>query len=116
MHVLSIITWLPMAGAIALLFVPKEQKVVARTVAAIAAGLAFVMSLWLWAQFNTQTSDWQFIEKVSWIPAFGIQYFMAVDGISLPLILLTTLLTLLSVIASFHIEERVKEYFFFFLS
>lgn len=115
MHVLSIITWLPMAGAIALLFVPKEQKVVARTVAAIAAGLAFVVSLWLWAQFNSQTSDWQFVEKMSWIPAFGIQYFMAVDGISLPLILLTTLLTLLSVIASFHIEERVKEYFFFFL-
>lgn len=115
MHVLSIITWLPLAGALSLLFVPKEQKMVVRIVAAVAAALAFVASLWLWAQFNTTTSDWQFVERIDWIPSLGIQYFLGIDGISMPMIVLTTLLTLLAVIGSFHIEERIKEYFFFFL-
>src|SRR5438105_4504218 len=115
MHVLSLITWLPFAGAILILFAPKDNKLAVRVLAAIFSGAAFIASLWLWVNFNISVSDLQFIEKFSWIPTFGIHYFMAVDGLSLPLIVLTTLLTLLSVIGSFHIELRVKEYFFFFL-
>src|SRR5205823_5348780 len=61
------------------------------------------------------SSEFQFVEKVDWIPAFRIRYFLGTDGLSLPLLVLTTLLSLLAIIASFHIEERVKEYFFFFL-
>src|SRR5882672_6580723 len=115
MGVLSLITWLPLLGAVALLLVPKEKSQLLRIVAVISSGAAFLASLWLWANFNASTADFQFIEKVSWIPTFNIQYFMGVDGLSLALVILTTLLTLLSVIASFNIEVRIKEYFFFFL-
>ncbi len=115
MGVLSFITLLPLVGALALLFVPKEKPQLVRLVAAIASGAAFLASVWLWVNFNVGTSDFQFVEKFSWVPTFNIQYFMGVDGLSLVLVILTTLLTLLSVIASFNIEERIKEYFFFFL-
>jgi len=115
MHVLSILTWLPLAGGIAILLVPKEQKMAVRVLAALASGAAFAVSLWLWAHFSGGISDFQFIEKVDWIPAFRIRYFLAADGLSLPLLVLTTLLSLLAIIASFNIQERVKEYFFFFL-
>ena len=86
-----------------------------RAIAAASSAAAFVASLWLWSNFNSSTSDFQFVEKFNWISTFNIHYFMAIDGLSLTMVVLTTLLTLLSVIASFGIELRVKEYFFFFL-
>src|SRR4051794_20720644 len=115
MHVLSILTWLPLAGGLAILFVPKEQKTAVRVLAALASGAAFIVSVWLWSHFLGGISDYQFVEKVDWIPAFRIKYFLGADGLSMPLLVLTTLLSLLAIIASFHIQERVKEYFFFFL-
>ena len=115
MHVLSVLTWLPLLGGLVILMIPKEQKMAARAVAALASGATLVVSLWLWAHFSGVAAGFQFIEKVAWIPAFRIQYFLGVDGLSLPLLVLTTLLSLLAIIASFHIQERVKEYFFFFL-
>src|SRR5882724_8729859 len=115
MGVLSLITFLPLAGSLALLFIPKEKPQLVRLAAAVFSGAAFLASLWLAANFNSGSSDFQFVEKVAWIPTFNIQYFLGVDGLSLVLVVLTTLLTLLSVIASFGIENRIKEYFFFFL-
>jgi NADH-quinone oxidoreductase subunit M len=115
MGVLSLITWLPLLGAVALVLVPKEKSQLLRVVAVASSGAAFLASLWLWANFNLSTADFQYVERFSWIPTFNIQYVMGVDGLSLALVVLTTLLTLLSVIASFNIEVRIKEYFFFFL-
>src|SRR5882762_937488 len=115
MHVLSLLTLLPVAGGIVILGVPKEQKMAVRVIAALTSGAAFVLSVWLWAHFSGGMSDFQFVEKFNWIPAFNIHYYMAVDGLSLPLVVLTTLLSLLSILYSFHIQERIKEYFFFFL-
>jgi len=115
MGVLSFITFLPLIGGIIILLIPKQKVQVVRAVAAASSAAALVASLWLWANFNSTTPDFQFAEKLNWIPAFNIHYFMAIDGLSLSMVVLTTLLTLLSVIASFGIEERVKEYFFFFL-
>lgn len=114
-HVLSLITFLPLAGSLAVLFIPKDKPQTVRAVAAMASGAAFIASLWLWFNYNGTTPDFQFVEKCPWIPAFNIQYFMGIDGLSLAMVVLTTLLTLLAVISSFGIEERIKEYFFFFL-
>lgn len=114
-HVLSLITFLPLVGSLAILFLPKDKPQTVRAVAVMASGAAFIASLWLWFNYNASTADFQFIEKAAWIPAFSIQYFMGIDGLSLAMVVLTTLLTLLAVIASFGIESRVKEYFFFFL-
>jgi len=115
MGVLSLITFLPLAGSVALLFVPKEKPQIVRMVAVVFSGAAFLASLWLWANFNTGTSDFQFVERASWIPTFNIQYLLGLDGLSLVMVVLTTLLTVLCVIASFGLENRIKEYFFFFL-
>ena len=115
MGVLSFITFLPLIGGLAVLLLPREKVQAVRVLAAISSGAAFIASLWLWANFNVGSGDFQFVEKFSWISAFNIDYFMAVDGLSLTLLVLTTLLSLLSIIASFGIQERVKEYFFFFL-
>jgi len=115
MSILSLIVFLPLAGALSLMAVPRENLKAARLVALFGSLATFAASIWLWAQFNVLSADFQFVEKLSWIPAFGIHYFLGVDGLSLPMVLLTTLLTVLAIIGSFHIEERVKEYFFFLL-
>ena len=115
MHVLSLLTWLPLIGGLLILLIPKEQKMLVRVMAAMASGAAFIVSLWVWMHFAAGSPDFQFVEKFDWIPAFHIRYFMATDGLSLAMLVLTTLLSLLAIISSFGIEERVKEYFFFFL-
>jgi NADH-quinone oxidoreductase subunit M len=115
MHVLSLLTWLPLAGGVLILLLPKDQKGAVRALAALTSGAAFVVSVWAWLHFNGSQSEFQMVEKFDWIPAFHVRYFLGVDGLSLPLLVLTTLLSLLAIIASFHISERVKEYFFFFL-
>src|ERR1035437_3213452 len=115
MGVLSLITFLPLVGGLAILCMPKEKPQAIRMVAAAASGAAFIASLWLWANFDKGTSNFQFMERVNWIAAFNIHYFMGTDGLSLVLLVLTTLLSLLSIISSFGITDRVKEYFFFFL-
>src|SRR6266705_3660962 len=115
MGVLSLITFLPLLGGFLILLAPKEKTQLVRVLAAASSGAAFIASLWLWANFNPATADFQYVERFAWIPAFDIRYCLRVDGLSLALVVLTTLLTLLSIIASFHIDMRVKEYFFFFL-
>src|SRR3982751_3595993 len=115
MHVLSLLTWLPLAGGILILLIPKELKGAVRAMAALTSGAAFVVSIWAWTHFNGGSSEFQMVEKFDWIAAFRVRYFLGVDGLSLPMLVLTTLLSLLAIIASFHIQERVKEYFFFFL-
>lgn len=112
---LSLITFLPLLGSLSLLFIPKEKKNLLRGVATAFTAAAFVVSLLAYSQYDAGLSDIQLIERHSWIALFNIQYFMGVDGLSMPLILLTTLLSLISVIASYNIENRVKEYFFWFL-
>ena len=97
MGVLSFITFMPLLGGIIILLTPKDKVQVVRAIAAAASAAVFVASLWLWANFNPTTSDFQFTEKFDWISAFNIHYFMGVDGLSLVLLVLTTLLTLLSV-------------------
>ena len=87
---LSIITFLPLAGAALLLFLPGER---AQKWWALAVTLAtFMISLLLLVGWRTQ-GDMQFLERAQWVPQFGIQYLMGVDGLSLFLVLLTTLLT-----------------------
>ena len=74
-----------------------------------------VLSGALFFLFNRHTADMQFVERMPWIPSIDVQYFLGVDGLSFPLVLLTTLMTFISLIASLNIKNRVKEYFFWFL-
>jgi NADH-quinone oxidoreductase subunit M len=113
---LSLVVWTPLLGACLVLLVPRDQPDGARRAAFAFSLVTFLLSLGLWAGFRPDTADFQFFERARWIPDFGIQYLLGVDGISLPLVLLTTFLTPLVVLFSFgDITTRVKEFFFFLL-
>ena len=117
--ILSLVIFTPLAGALLLAIVPRDRVALLRWLALGTAGLTFVWTLLMVAGFNDATPDgggFRFVETASWIPAFGIQYKVGVDGISLLMVLLTTLLTAVSILASFGpIKDRVKEYMISFL-
>ena len=115
-HILSLVTYLPLAGALAMLFFPKERTGLIMKFATLVALADFVVSVTLWAGYDRSSAAFQFVERGSWIPSLGVQYKMGVDGISLLLVLLTTLLGFLSILSSWTaITERVKEYYIFML-
>src|SRR5215470_9882617 len=122
-HILSIILFTPLVGAILLLFVPKENKDAIRWIANIFALAGFVVSLPLIPMFwhkvtSGDTAPFKFIEGApnNWIPSIGAGYVLGIDGISFLLIMLTTLLGWISILSSWTaIENRVKEYYVWFL-
>jgi NADH-quinone oxidoreductase subunit M len=113
---LSWILFTPLVGAILLLFVNKRNENAIRWIANIVALAGFVISLPLWFWFNPQNPDYQFVERHPWIPSIGAEYFLGVDGFSVLLILLTTLMGVIAILSSWTaITERVKEYYIFLL-
>ncbi|MBI2828601.1 MAG: NADH-quinone oxidoreductase subunit M [Acidobacteria bacterium] len=114
--ILSAITYLPLAGALLLLFIPKEQRRAIAWFATLVALADFLLSVPLFIAYDRASADFQFMEDVSWIPSIGVRYMMGVDGISLLLVLLTTLLGFVAVLSSWTaITEREKEYYVFML-
>ncbi len=117
--ILSLITFLPLVGALAILMIRGDARVVARNARATALWVSlivFALSLLLWIEFDRGTAAFQFVEKVAWIPSFGVSYHMGVDGISVFFVLLSTFLTPICVLASWDaIQERVREYMIAFL-
>ncbi|MBI2840872.1 MAG: NADH-quinone oxidoreductase subunit M, partial [Acidobacteria bacterium] len=113
---LSVVTFLPLAGAVLLIFLPKEDLAKLRFVAFATTIVNFLISLKIYAGFDASLSGFQFHEVRTWIPRLNTHYELGIDGISLFLVLLTTFLMILSVLASFTaITERVKEYFILML-
>jgi NADH-quinone oxidoreductase subunit M len=109
-HLLSLLIWLPILGSIAVLFCARNANA-ARWLALAAALIVFVVSIPLWTGFNTALPGMQFVENLAWIPAIKASYALGVDGISVALIVLTTLTTVLVIIGSWGpIEERVAQY------
>ncbi len=113
---LSFVIWLPIIGGILVLAAGSQRS---ETVKKLALGFSFgtfLLSLPLYFGFDKSTADFQFTEHIEWVPAFNINYSIGIDGISLPLILLTTFLTVLVVIAGWKvIEYRVAHYMAAFL-
>ena len=114
-YILTIITFTPAVGALLILLFKRDNLRAIRTFALVVSLLTFVLSLHLVVHFNQISAEYQFRINLPWIPSYGINYQMGVDGISLFLILLTTLLTPLSILASYSITDRPKEYFLFML-
>jgi NADH-quinone oxidoreductase subunit M len=114
--ILSIITFIPLVGAVVVALFPARY---ARPIALAAALLAWLASLLLvigFASGGERGGLFQFVEEVSWIPLFGIEYKLGVDGLSLALVVLTTTLSWISILASFKpIQNRIKEYMVSFL-
>ena len=114
-HLLTCILFAPTLAAVVLLFVPARQAKLLRGAALAASLVPFVLSLFLWAGFQSGVTGFQYQEQVQWYPALNASYHLGVDGISLTMVLLTTLLTPLAVLASFSIQDRLKAYFSLFL-
>jgi NADH-quinone oxidoreductase subunit M len=117
--ILSLVTFLPLVGVLFILAARGTEEQVARNArwGALWTSLAtFVISLLLWLNFDPTTADFQFVEKIEWLPAFDISYHMGIDGISLFFVILSTFLTPICVLASWRaITVRVKEYMIAFL-
>ena len=117
--ILTILTFLPLVGAAFILLMRGEEDAVAsgaRKMALWTSVITFVLSLFLWFNFDPTTAAFQFEEKRDWLPEYNIGYHLGVDGISVLFVLLTTLLTPVCVLASWSaITTRVKEYMVAFL-
>jgi NADH-quinone oxidoreductase subunit M len=114
-HVLSIVLFTPLVGLLALLCIPSSNARAIKLWANIASFAGFLVSLPLVFNFDA-SKDFQFVEKAPWIPSIGASYHIGIDGIGLLLVMLTTLLGFISILASWNaIGNRLKEYYAFFL-
>src|SRR6184192_2571461 len=108
---LSTVTFVPMLGGLALVFVPRRRAGLLKTSALLIALLVFALSLPLYFGFDGDSADFQFEEQRVWMPTLGVSYHVGIDGISLLLVLLTTFLTPLALASAWHaIEDRLKEF------
>ncbi|MFQ5485077.1 MAG: NuoM family protein, partial [Desulfobacterales bacterium] len=113
--VLTLITFLPIVGVLILLLVPNDKKNVIRVIAAVFTGLQLLIAIWLFINFDRGTTAMQFTEHYKWIPSFNIDYFVGIDGLSVPMVLLTAFLSFICIFASWGIKKGVKGYFAMFL-
>ncbi len=114
-NILSWIVWLPVVGLVAILFIPREKKDVIKIIAAVATGLQLWMAIMLWLNFDSSSGSFQFMERAEWIPSFNISYALGVDGLSLPMVILTALLSFLAIFVSWNTDKAIKGYFALFL-
>jgi NADH-quinone oxidoreductase subunit M len=114
---LSLVIWTPIIGGILVLFAgDKEDSSGAKKLALLVSIVTFLLTIPLYTEFNADTHLLQFVERHSWIPAFNIDYFIGVDGISMPLILLTSFTTVIVIIAAWEsIKYRASQYLAAFL-
>jgi NADH-quinone oxidoreductase subunit M len=108
---LSLIIFLPAVGALLIALIPRLDAGAIKRIAAFFTFASFALSVALFAFFDLSDSGYQFVEKVSWISQINVHYHLGVDGLSLPLVILTTLLGFIAVFVSWKIELRPKEYF-----
>lgn len=127
--ILSFITLLPLFGMVILLFIPKKQELIIKSTTLVITGIQLVVAIFLLKNYNyslggiNDPSTFQFIEKFRWIDISGfswigkikIDYFLGIDGLSIPLVLLTALITFIATLSSWTINKSVKGYFAMFL-
>ena len=114
-YILSLLIWLPVLGMVAIAFIPREKENSIKIAAAITTGVQFILTLILWNGFDLQNGGMQKNEMYNWIPSFNISYHLGVDGLSLPMVILTGLLFFIGVFVSWNIKKAVKGYFALFL-
>lgn len=115
-HYLSLILFTPLIGALIVLFINRQNENAIRWISNAVTLVGFLVSVPLWFWFDPHGADFQFVERLPWIPSIGAEYFLGVDGFSALLILLTTLMGFVAVLSSWTaITERVKEYYLFML-
>ncbi|HOW87810.1 MAG TPA: NADH-quinone oxidoreductase subunit M [Candidatus Omnitrophota bacterium] len=118
-HILSWIIFTPLIGAFAILFIPKSSARMIKWVALLATAIVTALTFYALGLFQSSEAGFQLMERAVWIPQFGVQYLLATDGISFPMVLLTAIISLVACYSSFpHVrvkDAREKEYYFLFL-
>src|SRR5829696_1212383 len=114
-HLLSLILFVPAIAAVIILFLPDGENKLFRWFAFGASLIPLILSLIVWFRFDASQPGFQFEESYVWYEAIGSSFHLGVDGLSLTMVLLTTLLTPLAILASFSISDRVKPYMMLFL-
>jgi NADH-quinone oxidoreductase subunit M len=121
MKYLTLITFIPLIGATLIVLVPKARITLIKQIAVAATGFTLALTIIMLMQFNTampgidREGSFQFVEHYTWIEALNIEYFMGIDGLSFPMILLTALLCFIGIFASWKIDRASKGYFALFL-
>jgi NADH-quinone oxidoreductase subunit M len=110
---LSVIVFIPMVAALVLLLMKPEQKKAIRVTALTAALLALTLSIWVYFAYDKAAAGYQFVEKYNWMPMLGISLHFGVDGLSVPLVLLTGIVMVTGVMISWGIDDRPREFFAF---
>jgi len=108
---LSIIVFLPLIGAIVIALLPGASPRRIKRTAALFTSVAFILSIALFFMFDRSLAGPQFVEQALWIPSINVQYYLGVDGLSLPMLMLTTMLGFIAVLVSWKIDLRAREYF-----
>src|SRR5881398_2194788 len=114
-NVLSLMVFIPVVGMAVILCLPARAHAAIRWMGVATATPPLLLAVWLLAHFDPQTTAPQFVQRFAWIPAYRIDYFVGVDGISITMVLLTALLCFLCIFASWGIDKAVKGYFALFL-
>ena len=113
-YLLSLILFTPVVSAVILIFISGDQGKLIRWMAFVLSLIPLALSIYLWVNFNPDQAGFQFQEQYSWYAPINSSYHVGVDGVSLILVLLTTILTPLAILASFSITDRVKTYMVLF--
>jgi len=114
-HILTLMTFIPIAGMFVVLALPSKAHDLIRWTAALFTVPPLLLAIWLFVNFDRTQVGFQYVEHYKWIPSFNIEYFVGVDGISISMVLLTALLSFICMFASWGIEKAVKGYFALFL-
>ena len=114
-NILSWLIWIPVLGMGVIAFIPRDKEKLIKIAAAVTTGLQLLLTLVLWQNFDAGNGGMQFTERAEWIPSFNISYLLGVDGLSLPMAILTALLCFLGIFVSWNINKAVKGYFALFL-
>lgn len=121
MKFLTLIAFLPLLGAIVIALIPKRSERYAKYIAVVVTFIPLVLSIIMYFNFDhglpgiNSESNMQFVEHYQWIPVFNIEYFVGVDGLSYPMVFLTTLIAFICIFASWKIDKSVKGYYALFL-
>src|SRR3989338_4844168 len=114
-HLLTLITFIPLVGVFLIVLIPKGQDGLMKWVALITTFISLFLCIPLYQGFDMTTSRIQFTELHAWIPFFNINYYFGIDGLSLPMVLLTCILCVVCIVASWRIQKGIKGYMSLFL-
>lgn len=110
---LSAITFTPVTVGMLLLLFPADRHTEIRIAALAGATLTLFLSIWAYFSYDISLAGYQFVERLNWVPALGISYYVGVDGLSLPMVLLTGIVIFTGVLISWKIDDRPREFFAF---